>query len=117
MARGGQLRLREPDGTELPSALPASTGSRRALSSSNEERGICLHPDALRGDGEPFDLGLTIDALLGVAARALGPRSSSSSGGADCPASTSGGGMIIMAPRWLVRGHETPGRFYVLDLT
>jgi hypothetical protein len=66
LAEKGALRVLDPTGRLLASAPAPVRASREELASANATRGLRLCPEALRGDGDRFDLGLTIDALLSV---------------------------------------------------
>jgi hypothetical protein len=66
LAENGSLRVRDTTGRLLSLVPVPARASREDLASANARRGLRLCPEALRGDGERFDLGLTIDALLSV---------------------------------------------------
>jgi hypothetical protein len=74
LAPGGQLVVLDPDGQRVPHVPVPARGSTDELVLANAGRG--RDPATTRrGAGcEPFDLDLTIDVLLGLAARGAAER-------------------------------------------
>jgi hypothetical protein len=62
----GEVRAWTPDGTPLPEAPPVALASERSLVERHELEGLDISAGTIAFGGEPFDLGLTVDALLGL---------------------------------------------------
>ena len=64
----GELRFRNRYGVYVPSVPSSAAGSSDDLVARNERAGLTVTPTTNRnGDGDPFDLSCTVDALLYVA--------------------------------------------------
>jgi len=66
----GRLRVFSPEGTELPAVGKPTPATGEGLRAAHRRRGLPIGPDSLAFGGERFDLGMTIDGLLAIAAGA-----------------------------------------------
>lgn len=65
------FRFFDPDGRPLPEAPPMAPARGPGVADQNRRLGLSIGPGTCRslGEGQPIDLGVTIDALLGGAGR------------------------------------------------
>jgi hypothetical protein len=71
LSRAGALTVRSPTGTEMPAVGKSRAAEGDSLVERHRLMGQQIDDETLCHGGERFDLGLTIDALLGIAGKGV----------------------------------------------